>query len=632
MSELKVYKIGLEIEATDATNNALRSVSESFKQINSEINNMSLEDLNKSLSDTRKMLEDDVKSADDAQKRMDAYSKSVKSAVQALEKEAVTLSAMLTEQGKKDRERLRVLEEKTDLTKEEEKELKKLQKTVIRGTDDEIKKQILANKEKRIKLKLSAAEMKETLVYRKSLKDLIKADLDGLKKRISAQMQYIKALKTTEGRYNALKKASALGAKAAGKIALGGIGAAAGIAGGVIGGAISSVDKAADQERAVRRMHGNLSKSEKLELLNDLYIRTGADTTAIVDAVNRVNRTIRSGASKSEIAMAARAELEFPGASQLLQGASFGGSLGANYNKLQRRLQLIQQQSGVDYGVIQNAMNAASKSRLNGGRVSQTDYVAIYSALSGSGAFGDEADIQKAVEVVIRKADPTKPLFEQLKNMDISWLARGQQAKNRLSLALSKINTSAYDNILTKNALNSSTGVGGTSAEQTQERLRKLQAKKDELLIKFIDSGIIDRVLGKIIDLLDSGVLEKMINGILDFLEWFSTNMMKVFGAVTSGIKWVSDKFGSSDNKNPSDEIATTRQMAMGGITHGKSLVGERGRELILPLEYSREGRSYNIINNFNQNFNFGANERGANTIAASLKPSFAASYKGSRL
>lgn len=630
MSELKVYKIGLEIEATDATNNALRSVSESFKQINSEINNMSMDDLNKSLSDTRKLLEDDVKSADDAQKRMDAYSKSVKSAVLALEKEAVTLSAMLTEQGKKDRERLKVLEEKKTLTKDEEKELKKLQKTVIRGTDEEIKKQLLANKEKRIKLKLSAVEMKETLVYRKSLKDLIKADLDGLKKRISAQMQYIKTLKTTEGRYNALKKASALGAKAAGKIAIGGIGAASGIAGGVMGGAISSADKAADQERAARRMTVALSRDDKIALLNSLYIKTGADTSSIVEAVNRVSRTLYAGLSKKDIETAARAEIEFPGSSVLLQGSSDnGGRSQEKYDLLKNRLQQLQAASGVDLSVMQNAMTAASKSRLHGGKVSQTDYVALYSAISGSGAFSDEADIQKAVEVVIRKADPTKPLFEQLKSMDISWLARGQQAKNRLSKAMINMDTEKYDNILSKKSLGAYTGVGDTSAEQLQERLRAMQAKKDELLIKFIP--IVEKIMAKISDLIDSGVLEKMINGIIDFMEWFSTNMIKVFGAVTSGIKWVADKF-SSDEKNPSDDIATTRNMAMGGVTHGKTLVGERGHELILPLEYSREGRSYNIVNNFNQNFNFGANERGASTIAASLKPSFAASYKGSRL
>lgn len=630
MSELKVYKIGLEIEATDATNNALRSISESFKQINGEINSMSLDDLNRSLSDTRKMLEDDVKSADDAQKRMDAYAKSVKSAVQALEKEAVTLSAMLTEQGKNDRERLRVLEEKRDLTRDDEKELKKLQKTVIRGTDEEIKKQILANREKRIKLKLSAAEMKETLVYRKSLKDLIKADLDGIKKRISAQMQYIKTLKTTEGRYNALKKASAVGAKAAGKIALGGIGAAAGIAGGVIGGAISSVDKAADQERAARRMTVALSRDDKIAMLNSLYVKTGADTASIVDAVNRVSRTLYAGLSKDEIETAARAEIEFPGSSVLLQGASDkGGKSQEKYDLLKNRLQQLQAASGVDLSVMQNAMNAASKSRLHSGRVSQTDYVALYSALSGSGAFSDDADIQKAVEVVIRKTDPTKPLFAQLKNMDVSWLARGQQAKNRLSRAIQNMDVWNYDNILSKKSLGAYTGVGDTDAEQLQERLRAMQARKDELLIKFIP--IVEKIMAKISDLIDSGVLEKMINGILDLMEWLSTNLTKTFSAVTSGIKWVSDKFGP-DDKNPSDEIATTRQMAAGGITQGKTLVGERGRELILPLEYSREGRSYNIVNNFNQNFNFGANERGANTIAASLKPSFANSYKGSRL
>ena len=51
---------------------------------------------------------------------------------------------------------------------------------------------------------------------------------------------------------------------------------------------------------------------------------------------------------------------------------------------------------------------------------------------------------------------------------------------------------------------------------------------------------------------------------------------------------------------------------AQGGIITAPSLVGEAGPELVLPLDYSRAGRTSQIIQNFNtnQSFNMSANQQ----------------------
>ena len=96
-----------------------------------------------------------------------------------------------------------------------------------------MKRALRLNQASRAELKLAVQNgklMRTETKEQKKLAQLVKEDLKGIKDKIKAQFEFIKALKTTEGRYNALKKAGALGVKAgvgiakgAGKAALGGI-------------------------------------------------------------------------------------------------------------------------------------------------------------------------------------------------------------------------------------------------------------------------------------------------------------------------------------------------------------------------------------------------------------------------
>ena len=66
------------------------------------------------------------------------------------------------------------------------------------------------------------------------------------------------------------------------------------------------------------------------------------------------------------------------------------------------------------------------------------------------------------------------------------------------------------------------------------------------------------------------------------------------------------DPFSDDD-----DEPAGGKK-AQGGIVTAPSLVGEAGPELVLPLDYSRAGRTSQIIQNFNtnQSFNMASNQQ----------------------
>ena len=72
-----------------------------------------------------------------------------------------------------------------------------------------------------------------------------------------------------------------------------------------------------------------------------------------------------------------------------------------------------------------------------------------------------------------------------------------------------------------------------------------------------------------------------------------------------SALSWRNDE--SDDNKDISGGAR-----AQGGIITAPSLVGEAGPELVLPLDYSRAGRTSQIIQNFNtnQSFNMSQNQQ----------------------
>lgn len=620
MSKIKSYHIGLEIDATDRTNATLRTIKNEFSEINENINNISLDELNSELKKLQGNMRNSVTSSEDALKYQKAYADSIKKSISELEKEGTQLTYMMTEAGKADRQRLKDLKARQTLTKEEQSELKKLQKSVIDGTDEEIKKQLELNRAKRVALKTSQLEVRETVKHEKTLKQLIKSDLSALKEKIKLQFKFISALKTTEGRYQALKKLGGMTAKAGGgAIAFGAGAAVAGVAG-----ALGNASKYDEIEKALKSMKG-VPENEKANVYEQLYIASGKSATEIVQAVNAVQNTLKSN-SIDDIISSAIGELKFPGLGRLI-GSGSGDAQRIDFNRFERILEKAQGQFGLQDSDISHIIEQVSNKNLHG--LSQEEYIKYYAALKGSGAFDSDETLERALASFTRSADKSKDLDEQFKNFDFSRFVYGAQNKNQVNTSISNIEfEKKYNNEYLNRfeELLDEAGVrqGKTEAGMTAQKLRELEIKKDKLLEKFLP--VAEKLISKFTELLNNGLITKLIDGLINF---FVYGLTKIMAAVEAIGKW----FGLTEKKdNDPSQPPTKPEDSNGGITNGATIVGERGRELVIPLEYSRRGRAVNIVNNFNQNFNMAGNQTTALSLSQAVRThTFARSLVESR-
>lgn len=612
---LKSYTIALDIE--DHASSSIHEMNLGFKRLSDQAKALNFDDATRSLKSMSDAIKASAANGEDVTRQTAAYEKQVKRLTDDLSKQAVILAHSLTEQGKMERERLAVLNAKQTLTREEMAEQKRLSATVVKGTDEEIKALLARNKQLRVAAKMQSAELREATKQRKTLKDLLKEDLSGITKLVQKYKEFAASLKTTEGRYNALKKAAKVSIKAGASIA----GGVAGIMGAAVGGAISAADGAIQREEAARRIKGGLSADEKEHLINTLQIMTGEDYEKIVKAINAVQVTLGKNASAGSIQAAALQEIKYPGSSALFQSANGnqegksvldkifkGYSKAQNYNILANRMRGIQSATGVDDASLEAARKYSTESRLGRGKISQSEAVALYAALKGSNAFDDDATLEKALNSFIRNYDPKKGnIFEQMQNYNFDWFVRGQQNRAQLRKGLESIDAAALSSAVSSN----DASVKMSPAERLAMDVRALQKKKDELLIKLIPA--VTPIVDKLAEWARSGAVQKLLDGLLTFVLGVADFGKTIIEKISDIADWLSKRFGEK-TKEPSDvslqadltDLAPLE--AQGGITRGSTIVGERGSELVLPLDYARRGRSMQIIQNFSQSFNISPN------------------------
>lgn len=607
---LKSYTIALDID--DKASSAIHEMGLNFKALMDQAKALNFDDAAKSLKSMSDAIKASAANGEDVTRQTEAYEKQVKRLTDDLSKQAVILSHSLTEQGKKERERLAVLNAKQTLTREEMAEQKRLSATVVKGTDEEIKALLARNKQLRVAAKMQSAELRETTKHRKTLKELLKEDLSGITKLVQKYKEFAASLKTTEGRYNALKKAAKVSIKAGAAMA----GGVAGLMGAAIGGAISATDKAVSKESALRKMTGPFSDAEKTRIVDQLYIQTGADYERIVAAINAVQNTLGKGASAGAVQTAALQEIKYPGSAALFQSANnkvedktildklFKGTAQArNYNILANRMRGIQSATGIDDAALEAARKYSTESQLGRGKISQSEVVALYAALKGSNAFDDDATLEKALNSFIRNYDPKKGnIFEQLQKYNFDWFVRGQQNRTQLRKGLEAIDTAALTSAISSN----DSSVKMTEAERLAMDARELQQKKDELLSKLIPA--VRPIVDKLAEWAKSGKIEELMNGLIDFISGIADFGVKLMKKIQEIVDWLAEKTGNKEPTDNSQQSGLEPNDAQGGITRGPTLVGERGSELVLPLDYARRGRSMQIIQNFSQSFNIAPN------------------------
>lgn len=524
MADKVSYQISLEIEGADKVNSQVDRIERALQGVSKNAKSLNFEAANQTLADLERQMNEISESGEEATKQMEAFDRASNKAYTELERAAVRLNHSISDQGKAQRERIKELEQERaaiDKTAEGkararqiDKELKDLRRQVVDVSDEELSTMIKQNVQARSRIKLmqqTAKQQKTEQKQQKTLKQLIAEDLKPLKDKIAAQKEFIKSLETTEGKYNAIKKA-AKGAMSIGGKALKGAGVVAGAALAIGGMAVASADKQVTQETEARRMKGGGSLEEKQNTLLELYGKTGADYSTIVDAINRVYGLL-GNVSKKELVEAATAEIRMPGAAAILRQQNTEGVKAQDFTAYLNRMRSIQSVTGASTEQIANASSYISNLRQrNFSGASEAELQTLYLALQNSGAYDSEEELQRAFTRFVRKQrDSGESVFALAQKWQNSgeWTKSAYGATDKTQVA-NTIGNLDFAKMGELNRVKDFNVPQETAAEKTARELRELEVLKDKFLIQ---------VLKAIAPMLDNGALTKLVDGALKLIQ-----------------------------------------------------------------------------------------------------------------
>ena len=660
MPEKTSYTISLEIENADKVNASIDSIDRALLDVSKNAKSMNFKDALEGVKALEQQMAELSSSEEDCTAEWERFDKVSNKAYAELERQAVRLNHALSTQGSEQRARIAELEkEKASLdktaeskarAKEIDKEIKELRKDVVSGTDEELQAQLKMNREARGRLKLIQQEskaQKDQGKQQKTLAQLIKEDLKPLRDKLKLQQEFIKSLKTTEGRYNALKKV-AKGAMSVGGAALKGAGAVAGGLMAIGGMAVASANKFVDREREADRLKISGSRDDKVNLIGDLYAKTGADDTSIVDAINRVY-TVLGNISREEIIEAATAEIRMPGAAALFRQQNTGPVSAKDFTAYFNRLRGIQGATGATREQITSSSDYIANLRQSSfTNASETDLQSLYLALQNSGAFDTDEELQRAFTSFVRKQkDSGVDVFTLAKQWQDNgnWTRTAEGNTNRTQAA-NAIKNLDFARMGELSKTLDYQAPQETASEATARQMRQLETLKDKLLIQVLESfqkafegkeGELKALISGALDLIKLMVqfLVPVIREIMPYVNKLVRAILEKIGALadyTAAIKEQNKKQAerqveAAQSKSPAKIIAArsgldhAMKFANGGITSIPSICGEAGfPEAVIPLDPSRSGRAAQIMQQVSQTFNMGSNESNVMSMASALR------------
>lgn len=558
------YKIDLDISTPQASKQALKELQTAFDD-----GNQSIKDLNNSYAELSKYTSDQVK----LEKQ---YNKVIADRLSEKDKEIDKLKAEKV-----------AIAANTKLTEQQKQEM-------IALKDNEIKRLEADKKYIRAKEKEAKILAKMNKLFHTNLDENSKS-FKIVKNVVSMQEKLNRLL----GKESTLRKA----ATKAAQVGMKGLKVAGGVAGALVGGAMASAGSLAEKEKALSSLKSGIDPS----LVDEVYIKSGADFPSIVQALNTMSDVTKETGS---LVQGAVLELQNPGAGKMLLSGTQRSS--NDIQILVNAIAQIKKQTGTQD--ISAAIEAASRSRLvTRGDISQLDYIQAYSALAQKGL--DEEKINR----ILRHASKMEGNFiDNLNKMDLSKFVYGQD-KTRLSnvdLGLEKI-------ALTKEQ-------EGSSAQSMVEKLRQFELKKDELMMKFMEPAVkimeaLEPVINVAVDIIEKlAPVVKWLAGIAsNFVQNFVMPIVNKIAEILPNVKGVYDQARERDRAiwEGIKGFFSGGQNAQGGVITSPSIVGEAGPELVLPLDYSRAGRTSQIINNFNtqQSFNMASNQNTPLALASAV-------------
>lgn len=500
------YNIELKLSGSKVNKAVLDELNQSFDGLDNKIKKTtdeSLRDLNASFD---KLLQ----STKDVNELESQYGKVIDDNIDKIKSEIDTLEAKKV-----------AITSNTDLTEKQRDAAIQILETQIKQKKQDVEL-----------LKLERAKAKARVAEKKFLGDKFNTESKLVKlhqKAIELQIKMNNLLaKESKLKSAALgvakvgKKVGSAGLKA-GKVALKGIGMA-GMAVGALGGAaIAATGDRVEKEKALKSLKSGIDPT----IADRVYVQTGADYTTIVSAINALSKVTKDS---GQLIQGAVLEIQNPGIGKMLLSTSMSGT--GNLGNLKNHIDQIKKQTGSQD--LTQALEASTKSRaVTKGRVSQTEYIQAYAALEAQGL--DEETISR----IINKVSAQKGNFiENLNKTNLSRYGKDAQERVRLSkanLGLEKLNDEAVEK---------------TSAEKIQEKMRELNLKKDELLVKLlpiaekllsaIKPAIFDKLINVVVKL--ANAITPALENLLTILEPLIDAVMPVIDELLAPLlKWYSD-------------------------------------------------------------------------------------------
>ena len=501
------YNIDLKLTSDSANKAVLDELNKSFKGIDDQVKKTtdeSLRDLNASFDKLLQNTEDLNALEKQYGKVVDNNVYKLKSEIDTLEAKKVTILANTDLTEKQRDAAIKILETQIK-QKKQETELLKIEKAKAKARV--LEKKYLGNK--------FNTESKLVKLHQKAIE---------LQTKMNNLLQRESKLKTAALKAgNVAGKVGKAGLKAGG-IALKGVGIAGAAIGAIGGAAIATAGDQAEKEKALKSLKSGIDPT----IADRVYVQTGADYNSIVSAINALSKVTKDS---GQLIQGAVLEIQNPGIGKMLLSTSMSGT--GNLGNLKNHIDQIKKQTGSQD--LAAALEASTKSRaVTKGRVSQTEYIQAYAALEAQGL--DEETINR----VIRKVSDQKGNFiENLNKTDLSRYGKDAQERIRLSkanLGLEKLNDEAVEK---------------TSAEKIQEKMRELNLKKDELLIKLlpiaekllsaIKPAIFDKLINVVVKLADAitpalenllTILEPLIDAVMPVIDELLTPLLKWYSGV----------------------------------------------------------------------------------------------------
>lgn len=418
----------------------------------------------------------------------------------------------------------------------------------------------------------------------------------------------------------------------AARTAIGAGKAAFGMVSGAISGVASVADREVEKERLANRIKG-FGMDDAKDMMSQLYIQTGADYGVIVEAINRVQNVLKSK-DKGELIAAAATEIRYPGAAQTFASSNSKADTAA-FTRYGNRLKAMQNATGASDEQVQASTELINNLKQESFKnASVTELQTIYLGLQNSGAFDSQEELDKAFKRFAReRAESGQNAFEFAQKYDWNKTVTGERNRAQASNTLAQIDWGKMGGAL--NRPDEQQSQEHSSAETMAMKMRQMEEKKNELMLKLVPAVL--PIVEKLADLISgpdgSQIIDGFVNlfkAVIPALDPIFKLLEPVLKVLLRVMKWlgdvvipkllsvfqsIADRFGSDDE----DEYAMP-QNAAGGLAFMPSIVGERGPEAIIPLDYSRAQRAENIANTVNQTFNMGNNQTTALSLAQAVR------------